>query len=65
VRGLLAALPLLFVPTGVGVGQYLELLRGQGVAPAAALVVSTLATLMATVGVFLLVKRLDRTKGEA
>ena len=64
-RGLLAALPLLFVPAGVGVVQYLGLLRDQGLALAAALVVSTVATLIATVGVFLLVKRLAGAKGEA
>ena len=64
-RGLLAALPLLFVPAGVGVVQYLGLLRDQGLALAAALVVSTVATLIATVGVFLLVKRFAGTKGEA
>ena len=56
--GLLGSLSLFFVPAGVGVVQYLGLLREQGVALAAALVVSTLATLVATVGVFLLVKRL-------
>jgi holin-like protein len=64
-RGLLAALPLLFVPAGVGVVQYMGLLREQGLALAVALVVSTVATLLATVGVFLLVKRLARAKGEA
>jgi len=64
-RGLLAALPLLFVPAGVGVVQYLGLLRDQGLALAAALVVSTLATLIATVGAFLLVKRLVGAKGGA
>jgi holin-like protein len=64
-RGLLAALPLLFVPAGVGVVQYLGLLREQGLALAVALVVSTVATLLVTVGVFLLVKRLTGTKGEA
>src|SRR5271157_5179314 len=64
-RGLLAALPLLFVPAGVGVVQYLGLLRDQGLALAAALVVSTVATLIATVGVFLLVKRFAATKEEA
>ena len=64
-RGLLAALPLLFVPAGVGVVQYLGLLRDQGFALAAALVVSTVATLIATVGVFLLVKRIAGAKGEA
>src|ERR1700689_3585343 len=64
-RGLLAALPLLFVPAGVGVVQYMGLLREQGLALAVALVVSTLATLIATVGVFLIVKRLTGVKGEA
>jgi holin-like protein len=64
-RGLLAALPLLFVPAGVGVVQYMGLLREQGLALAAALVVSTVATLLATVGVFLLVKRLTGTKADA
>ena len=63
--GLLAALPLLFVPAGVGVVQYMGLLREQGLALAVALVVSTIATLLATVGVFLLVKRLTGAKGEA
>jgi holin-like protein len=64
-RGLLAALPLLFVPAGVGVVQYLGLLRDQGLALAAALVVSTVVTLIATVGVFLLVKRLARARDAA
>ena len=63
--GLLAALPLLFVPAGVGVVQYLGLLREQGLALAVALVVSTVATLLVTVGVFLLVKRLTGAKGDA
>ena len=58
-------MPLLFVPAGVGVVQYMGLLREQGLALAVALVVSTVATLLATVGVFLLVKRLTRAKGEA
>ena len=64
-RGLLAALPLLFVPAGVGVVQYMSLLREQGLALAVAVVLSTVATLLATVGVFLLVKRLTGVKGEA
>jgi holin-like protein len=64
-RGLLAALPLLFVPAGVGVVQYMGLLREQGLALAVALVVSTVATLLATVGVFLLVKRLTGARDEA
>ena len=62
-RGLLAALPLLFVPAGVGVVQYLGLLRDQGLALMAALVVSTLY-LIATVGVFLLVKRVAGARGD-
>jgi len=57
-RGLLTILPLLFVPAGVGVVQYLGLLREQGLALAAALAVSTIVTLIATVGVFIGVKRL-------
>jgi hypothetical protein len=64
-RGLLAALPLLFVPAGVGVVEYMGLLREQGLALAVALVVSTIATLLATLSVFLLVKRLTGAKGEA
>jgi len=64
-RGLLAALPLLFVPAGVGVVQYMGLLREQGLALAVALVVSTVATLLATVGAFLLVKRLTGTEADA
>ena len=55
--GLLGSLSLLFVPAGVGVVQYLGLLSEHWVALAASLVVSTIATLLATVGVFLLVKR--------
>jgi holin-like protein len=58
--GLLGALSLLFVPAGVGVVQYLGLIREHGVALAMSLVVSTVLTLLATVGVFLLVKRLLR-----
>ena len=54
---LLGSLSLLFVPAGVGVVQYVGLLREDGVALAASLAVSTVATLLATVGVFLLVKR--------
>jgi holin-like protein len=63
--GLLGSLSLFFVPAGVGVVQYLGLLREQGVALAAALVVSTLATLVATVGVFVLVKRLSGAREAA
>jgi putative effector of murein hydrolase LrgA (UPF0299 family) len=56
-NGLLGVLSLLFVPAGVGVVQYLGLLGEHWVALAASVVVSTIATLLATVGVFLLVKR--------
>ena len=56
-NAMLASLSLLFVPAGVGVVQYFDLLTAYGVALAVALVVSTVLTLLATVGVFLLVKR--------
>ena len=62
--GLLANLSLFFVPAGVGVVQYLGLLKAQGVALAAALIVSTFVTLVVTVGVFLLVKRLIGLRSE-
>lgn len=65
---LLGSLSLLFVPAGVGVVQYAALFGQYGMALALALLVSTLATLLATVGVFLLVKRalrLERAEGEA
>jgi holin-like protein len=55
---LLASLSLLFVPAGVGVVQYFDLLARYGVALGVSLIVSTLATLLVTVGVFLWVKRL-------
>lgn len=56
-EALLANLALLFVPAGVGVIQHLDLLGTYGLALAAALVGSTLLTLLATVGMFLAVKR--------
>jgi len=56
-NALLATLSLMFVPAGVGVVQYFDLLAANGVALALALIVSTVLTLLATVGVFLLVKR--------
>jgi putative effector of murein hydrolase LrgA (UPF0299 family) len=61
---LLGTLSLLFVPAGVGVVQYFGLLTQYGVALAASLIVSTVATLLATVFVFLAVKRLF-TRGVA
>jgi putative effector of murein hydrolase LrgA (UPF0299 family) len=54
---LLSSLSLLFVPAGVGVVQYFDLLARYGLALGVALVVSTLLTLLATVATFLLVKR--------
>jgi putative effector of murein hydrolase LrgA (UPF0299 family) len=63
--GLLGNLSLLFVPAGVGVVQYLGLLQAQGVALATALIVSTILTMLATVGVFLFVKRLIGLRREA
>ncbi len=56
--GLLGALGLLFVPAGVGVVQYGRLIGDYGLALGLALIVSTFATLLVTVGTFLLVKRL-------
>jgi len=54
---LLASLSLLFVPAGVGVVQYFDLLARYGLALGLALVVSTMLTLLVTVGVFLWVKQ--------
>ena len=56
-NALLGVLSLLFVPAGVGVVQYFGLLARYGVALGLALIVSTVLTLLATVGVFILVKR--------
>jgi putative effector of murein hydrolase LrgA (UPF0299 family) len=57
---LLGALSLMFVPAGVGVVQYFDLLAAQGLALGLALVASTVLTLLATVTVFLAVKRRAR-----
>ena len=62
--GLLGGLALLFVPAGVGVVQYLGLLRQQALALGAALVVSTVLTLLVTVLVFVGVNRLMVGGGE-
>ena len=51
-RGLLAHLSLLFVPAGVGVVRYLPLLRSEGLALGAVLIISTLLTLIVTGAVF-------------
>ena len=62
--GLLGALSLLFVPAGVGVVQYAGLLADHAVALGAALVVSTVVTLLVTVFVFIAVKRWLAFHGE-
>jgi len=62
-NGLLGVLGILFVPAGVGVIQNLALLREYGAALAAALVVSSLLTLIVTAWVFVGVSRLMDRKG--
>ena len=59
-EGLLSNMSMLFVPAGVGVVQYLGLVGTYGGPLALALVGSTFVTLLATVGIFVLVKRLIR-----
>ena len=56
-RSLLAQLSLLFVPAGVGVIQNLDILRRDGLALVAVLLISTLASLLATVCTFIWVAR--------
>lgn len=58
---LLANLGLLFVPAGVGVVEQLPMLGNNAAAIVIALVVSTALTLVVTVAVFLLAKKLVRT----
>ncbi len=63
--GLLRHLALLFVPAGVGIIGQTDILKTQGMAIGAALVVSTALTLLVTVLVFVGVKRwLQPTEGE-
>ena len=61
-NGLLATLGILFVPAGVGAIQELGLLNAYGAALAAALLVSTVLTLVVTVWVFVGVSRLTGRK---
>lgn len=61
--GILRHLSLLFVPAAVGIIRHGAVLAESGVALALALVLSTLATLLAAVGAFLLVKRLSNGHG--
>ena len=60
---LLSILSLLFVPVGVGVIEYPDLLREAGPALLLILVASTLAALTVTAMTFALVSRLTREKG--
>lgn len=62
-RGLLLNLSLLFVPAGVGVVGRLDLLRAQGVKLGIVLLVSTAASLLATVLVFRGVAALVERRG--
>ena len=62
---MLGSLGLLFVPAGVGVVQQLPVVGAYGVALAAALVGSTVLTLIVTVYVFLFVKKLTAKAGDA
>lgn len=57
--GLLGFLGLLFVPAGVGVAQSSDLILANGVGIVSVLVLSTLATLLATVATFRLLRRLS------
>jgi len=59
---ILGALGLLFVPAGVGVIQQLGLLGTFWLAIIATLVLSTLVTMLVTVGTFLAVKKLGGVK---
>jgi len=62
-NGLIATFGILFVPAGVGVIQEVDLLGRYGAALAAALLVSTVLTLVVTVWVFVGVSRLTERKG--
>tara|TARA_R110002020_G_scaffold46695_6_gene132808 strand:- start:3508 stop:3888 length:381 start_codon:yes stop_codon:yes gene_type:complete len=61
--GLLANLGLVFIPAGVGISQHYRLIFDNGVAVIAALVISTLLTLLVAVGVFRGVARLVARRG--
>lgn len=56
-KTLLANLSLMFVPAGAGIVGRLDVIAAQGVALAIAVLVSTLLTLAATAGTFVLVSR--------
>jgi putative effector of murein hydrolase LrgA (UPF0299 family) len=56
-RGILSHLSLLFIPAAVGVVQRLDVLAGNALAIASALLVSTLLSLVVTAWVFNVVAR--------
>ena len=60
---LLANLGLVFVPAGIGVSQHFGLILDTGFVLVGALVVSTVLTLVVTVGVFRVVSRLSQNRG--
>ena len=62
---LLGSLGLLFVPAGVGIVQQLPLIGSYALAIFAALLVSTVLTLLVTVYVFILVKRAIAPRGSS
>ena len=65
-RGLLTNLSLLFVPAGVGIIQHLDRIRGEWVGIVAALIGSTVLTMIVAVVVFRLVSRMTGAgRGEA
>ena len=61
--GLLANLGLVFIPAGVGISQHYGLIMNNGVALVAALVISTVLTLIFTVTVFRAVSILVAGRG--
>jgi putative effector of murein hydrolase LrgA (UPF0299 family) len=63
---LLSCLSLLFVPAGVGVIRHLGVIGAHGIAMAAAVALSTVITMIATVYTFVFVRRLtERRRGSA
>ena len=60
-RGLLEHLSLLFVPAGVGVMRYLDVLAREWVAIAVTIVASTLLTMLVTAGVMRALQRVFRS----
>lgn len=62
---LLGWLGLFFVPAGVGISQHFDLVAANGLALAAVLVLSSVATLTVTVWVFILARRLTEERGNA